>query len=1308
MLPAASPSPDFSALWAEHPRTVLFIGALLVLLLAAVLALGLLARRLTQARAALTAEVLLESDGRRQLRALFDALPDLVWVKDPAGRYAACNRAFLDYNDLEEEEVIGLQASDLLPAELARELESDDRKALGTLKPVHVQHWLSGADGSATLFEVVRLALRDDAGVPVGLLGVARDITATFTARAELGQRMKELACLYDVFRLTEDSTNPVAEVLSAVASRLPAALRHDGSVLAWIEYDGKYFGAAAEARAGAAGECLSREFEADAGRRGSLRVAYLSPADGAFLPEESDLLLAISQRLETFMLEGGAIRESERQRQLLERVFAATSEGIVVVDAATRGFAQFNEAACNDLGYTREEFAALSVQDLLVDQALPPEWISGFRVKGMAGLESLHRHKNGSIRLREVQSRQILLAGQEYWVSVWHDVTARAELEARLRESEQSLQQAQAIARLGSWRVDAEGRVTDSTPEARRILGATDDAAFTPDDYLSLVHDDDRAALARAATEIFTHGGSFELDYRLRRGDAFLWVRGSGEAVLDASGNACGMIGTVQDIDRQKNTELELLNATEFLEMTQAISMLGGWRIATDGSASYVSEQIARIFEAPPGHRLFSNGGNLGHFAHDEFRKLYAPEDLERLFGAFTRTWETGEAFALEMRATTFTGRDLWVEVRCGGRVEHPDHSWIAGTLQDITVKKQLASELDAYRHQLEELVHSRTEQLEHAKAVAESAALAKSRFLANMSHEIRTPMNAILGLSHLLEGELRETAARDRVQRISASARHLLGIINDILDFSKIDADRLALESVRMTLSTVLDSAYSMFAERAREKHLSLSVEVEPMTGATPLLGDPMRLNQVLINYLSNALKFTESGSIVIRAQALPHSDAAVTVRFEVEDSGIGMSAEQQERVFEAFEQAESSTTRRFGGTGLGLAISRRLARLMGGDAGVESEPGRGSRFWFTACFELAGETSSVPDPMRDRIHESAVMRGSARVLLAEDNELNQEVMVELLQRVGIRPVVAADGLIAVQAAGEAHYDLILMDMQMPRMSGLDATRAIRALPGYARVPIIAVSANAFSEDRLACREAGMDEFLSKPVDPQLLYSTLARWMPIDGLLPGAAEPGAVGGPDPEESVLSREAGLLNLGGRADAYDRLLARFADGHASDCQLIREALECRDLDTAIRLAHTLKGMAGTLGAKNLADAAQALEHAIRDGQEPGTLVGLLAHVHSAFKLVLRRIERLGRDKAPDAEESDGTPASVALPALLELLQGDDARAPAQWRQLRRVLPPGTDAQLLSRIDLLIESYDFAAAVQLLRGFSLQG
>ena len=1276
--------------WNRDPLALQIIVALVVLLLVAVVALAVIARRLAGARAALTQEACREGDGRRQLRALFDALPDLVWVEDLEGRYTACNHAFLQFGGLQEHAVIGSRSAGSNASGIADLHHDENTEALGTRRIVQSQQWLTSAvDGREVLFECRRLALRDEVGDPVGVLGVARDITATFRVRTELGQRVKELACLYEVFQLTEDPARDPDEVLGAIVGCVAGALQFPESALVWIEYGEKRFGADP---AQASNERLRREFTGAAGVRGALLASYRDPrpaaASGVFLVEEGELLQALAQRLETFLQEGEAIRESQGRRELLQRVFAAAAEGIVVVDARTRKFVEFNDAAALGLGYTREEFAVLGVEDVLVGQALTPEWVGGFRSEGRAALDSRHRHKDGSVRLREVQSRPIHLDGLEFWVSLWHDVTERAELERRLRESEQSLQRAQAIARLGSWRLDRPDGIIDWSPEALRIIGVEPGTAMSSDDYMILVHPADRECLQEAASKAFLAGMVYPLEYRLQRPGGVMWLRASGEAMRDAAGHVAGVVGTVQDVTEQHQAAEELQRFALAVEQSpQAVVIT-----SMEPRIVYVNGQFCE-----------QTGYTLEEVLGQDPKMLRLDDLSIEESRARSEALRAGRSWAGEQFTRRKDGSPVAEAVRVwpvrppGGGISH-----LVAIAEDITEKKQVRRELDTYRHHLEELVQSRTAELESAKAAAEAAAVTKTRFLANMSHEIRTPMNAILGLSHLLEGELREPAARERVRRIGSSARHLLSVINDILDFSKIEADRLEIERVPLNLATLLDGVYSMFAERAREKGLALSIELSPDIASLGLLGDPTRISQVLINFLSNAIKFTESGHVVIRGRVLGEADTSVTVRFEVEDSGIGLNAEQHERVFDAFEQAESSTSRRFGGTGLGLAISRRLAQLMGGDAGVVSEPDSGSLFWFTALLEVGGEevSPSQPDVLRE-----ASIRSSVQVLLAEDNEINQEVMVELLQRAGIRPVVAADGLIALQVAAERHFDLILMDMQMPRMSGLDATRGIRALPGYENTPIVAVSANAFTEDRDACRDAGMDDFLAKPVDPRILYATLARWLPQESG-PGPAgdtadaevnvsEPGL----DPDEAVLCRNVGLRNLDGRVDAYDRLLQRFAVGHASDCEEISAALVRRDLDSARRIAHTLKGMAGTLGAANLSTAAYKLEQGLHQGLEPKLLVALLAHANAALKLLLRRVERFRAEAGPTTVAPD-MPA-LSLEAMLALLEADDVGAPVAWRGLASHLAGSADATLLKRLDTLIENFDFAAAIPLL-------
>jgi signal transduction histidine kinase len=379
-----------------------------------------------------------------------------------------------------------------------------------------------------------------------------------------------------------------------------------------------------------------------------------------------------------------------------------------------------------------------------------------------------------------------------------------------------------------------------------------------------------------------------------------------------------------------------------------------------------------------------------------------------------------------------------------------------------------------------------------------AEAASRAKSAFLANMSHEIRTPMNAIIGLTHLLRSGPMTPEQSDRLAKIHSSATHLLSIINDILDLSKIEADKLVLEEADFHLGSIIDHVRSVMADQAAAKGLEVVVDVVDVP--VWLRGDPTRLRQALLNYCSNAIKFTRHGTVTLRGRLLEESGDQLRVRFEVQDTGIGISADKLQGLFQAFEQADASTTRLYGGTGLGLAITRRLVKLMDGESGVDSELGKGSTFWFTVRLRRATDPlpESLPgssvEPSKEQLRR---LHGGARVLLVEDDEINQDVATAVLEAGGMQVDIASNGAEAVELARDVHYELILMDMQMPVMDGVTATRAVRALPGRGTTPIVAMTANAYSDDRLACQEAGMNDFVTKPVNPEEFYKVLCAWL-------------------------------------------------------------------------------------------------------------------------------------------------------------------------------------------------------------------
>jgi signal transduction histidine kinase/ActR/RegA family two-component response regulator len=387
-------------------------------------------------------------------------------------------------------------------------------------------------------------------------------------------------------------------------------------------------------------------------------------------------------------------------------------------------------------------------------------------------------------------------------------------------------------------------------------------------------------------------------------------------------------------------------------------------------------------------------------------------------------------------------------------------------------------------------------------ATRAAEAASQAKSIFLANMSHELRTPMNAIIGMTDLVLRQSNDPKQIDQLGKVKTASAHLLHIINDILDISRIEAERLQLEQLDFRLGQVLENLVSLLGPRATEKGLNLLVQVQEGLAARRFKGDPTRLGQILLNLAGNAHKFTQQGTITLCASLIEETPDSVLLRWEVTDTGIGIDADAQARLFTAFEQADNSMTRKYGGTGLGLAISQRLVQLMGGEIGVESSPGQGSTFWFTVRLGLAGELVT-PEPTCAQDSAEARLKShyaGTRVLLVEDEPVNQEVSRSLLEDVGLIVDLAEDGQQALELAQQQCYALILMDMQMPVMNGVDATRAIRNLGANSlnnATPIIAMTANAFDDDRQVCLDAGMHDHIAKPVEPDLLYETLLKWL-------------------------------------------------------------------------------------------------------------------------------------------------------------------------------------------------------------------
>ncbi len=431
------------------------------------------------------------------------------------------------------------------------------------------------------------------------------------------------------------------------------------------------------------------------------------------------------------------------------------------------------------------------------------------------------------------------------------------------------------------------------------------------------------------------------------------------------------------------------------------------------------------------------------------------------------------------------------------------------ASDLAALAIDRHRAQEeLTHYRDHLEQLIAERAativclnRELQQRVEEAQAANRAKGVFLANMSHELRTPLNAVVGLAALLQESVTDPVQRQRTERIVIAGRHLLGTIDAILDLSKIETGKFTLEDCPLRIDAIVDNVVAMMRDRAESKDLVLRVDVPEMPFA--LAGDPVRLQQALLNYVGNAVKFTGQGTISLRVRVLETCAASVFLHFEVQDTGIGIKPAALRRLFQGFEQADSSISRTYGGTGLGLEITRRFAELMGGTVGVDSVEGQGSTFWFTARLRKSTEGAASGPPAQARalaITDPSALRAilqrdwaGSRVLVAEDEPINAEITRALLESVGLTVENAVTGREAVDKAITFAPTLILMDMQMPELDGIDATRAIRALPGMARLPIIAMTANAFAEDRAACLAVGMNGFLSKPVLPGRLYAEI-----------------------------------------------------------------------------------------------------------------------------------------------------------------------------------------------------------------------
>jgi two-component system sensor histidine kinase/response regulator len=1143
---------------------------------------------------------------------------------------------------------------------------------------------------------------------------------------------------------------------------------------------------------------------------------------DGSVFPAEltiSDSLIG-GRRVSIFIVRDvserarieEALKDSEERFRIL---FERSPDAILITDASNLRFTDANAEASRLLGRERAELLTLGFPDIHPGE-IGARMLEDLRATALGATTRFFDlpciRGDGTHVAVDISAAHLAIGGKPYFIGQLRDITDRKAVEEQLRKLSRAIEQSLSPVMI----TDKNGAIEYVNPAFCRITGYTSDEVHgrNPRILKSGIHPPDFYATLWST---ITAGEEWrgEICSRRKNGEQ-IWEMTSISPIRDETGAISHFVAVKQDFTESREMEEALRTS----EKRFAFAMEG----ANDGVWDW-DLRTNRMYYSPQWKSMLGYTDDELQNTPGLAQSLTPPEEWERLVTETDAALARGAGkfeneFSMRHRKghlVNILARTLVVRDERGAPIR------LVGTHTDLTERIRAAREL------------------KDAKDAADSANRAKSDFLSNMSHEIRTPMNAIIGFAGLALRLDMPPRLRDYVSKMHDAGVSLLGLINDILDFSKVEAGKLAMESVDFDLEKVLSRVNTLNGQEAVDKGLEFLLHIAADIPRS-LMGDPDRLGQVLTNLVSNALKFTEKGEVELSASCVEKTAHKAKLQFSVRDTGIGMTGEQSARMFQAFTQADSATTRKYGGTGLGLSISKRLVEMMGGQIWVESEPGKGSIFSFTAWLDTRAEArkrqtvipgilngmralvvddnpsarnvlqellhefpfiveavdsgeraleavqaaqggkpfglvlmdwrmpglggveatrklkkemglasppaviivtasiggdaeraeakasgaddflikpvtasalvdsvirifapdhNAVPDQARSgegEREESHTLAG-ARVLLAEDNEINQQIAMELLHQAGAE-------------VASRPFDIVLMDIQMPLMDGYQATRLIRAEPRFATLPIIALTAHAMVEERRRAMESGMNDQITKPIDPQALIQTMGRfYRQSDASAPGVVRERAAGSTDfaavPGVDV---EAGLQRVAGNRVLYRDLLKRFEESQAEAVASIRSALAEKDRSAAEGIAHTLKGVAGNIGAKGVHAAAAAVEQSIRKNEPPRRTKKLLVECQDELAAVVSAIRHALGAEAEDEETGPRTgPIDFAfrrsiMEKLRKLIQESDSEAVDYLKQVRGELAASGAKERCKSLEKALHAYDFPLALELLKDF----